>query len=126
MSDKSYKFMPLWGILAALFGLLTLVEGGAVLRLSPELRPEGVIPWILAYNFCAGFFYIAAGLGIAFRKIWSKPLSTVIAIANIVFLIALALHVLMGGDFMARTIVAMSLRTAVWVALALYLRKVFK
>ena len=41
MSDKSYKFMPLWGILAALFGLLALVEGGAVLRLSGQIAALG-------------------------------------------------------------------------------------
>ena len=48
-------------IIAIAFGLLTLVSGGRALFGGADMG--AVVPFVLWFNFLAGFAYVAAGLG---------------------------------------------------------------
>jgi len=107
-------------VIAVVFGLLTLKEGGGVIFGSPAAR-EAVghyVPFVVWFNFIAGFAYVLAGLGLWFRKRWAAWLAVLIAATTAVVFIALGVHVLRGGSFEMRTVWAMTLRTALWVIFA--------
>jgi len=57
------------GIFGALFGLLTIKEGGAVLFVDGAGRAAAgnFVPFVLWFNFLAGFVYVVAGIGLWFR-----------------------------------------------------------
>lgn len=54
----------LLGGIAVVFGVATLIEGGNVLGGGPDARAEAgnVVPFVLMFNFGAGFAYVAGGL----------------------------------------------------------------
>lgn len=112
----------LWSasIVAVLFGLLTIWEGGAVLFWSEAARRAAgqYVPFVVWFNFLAGFAYVVAGSGLWFRQRWAASLTFVIAAATLTVFIAFGVHVASGGGYEPRTIVAMSLRSAVWIAIA--------
>ena len=64
------------GVLGALFGLMTLREGGAVLFFDGAARAAAgnFVPFVLWFNFLAGFAYLAAGIGLLFRQICAARL----------------------------------------------------
>jgi hypothetical protein len=67
-------------IIAIAFGLLTLVSGGRALFGGADMG--AVVPFVLWFNFLAGFAYVAAGLGFWFRTDWATVLSIAIALAT--------------------------------------------
>lgn len=112
-----------WGSLispfAIGFGLLTLQEGGAVLLSDGAARQAAghYVPFVLWFNFLAGFAYIVAGVGLWMRRRWAARLALAIAAATALVFLAFAVHVALGGAWERRTAVAMSLRTLVWAGL---------
>lgn len=108
------------GGVAILFGLLTIWEGGAVLFWSEAARRAAgqYVPFVVWFNFLAGFAYAIAGLGLWFRRRWAAGLAFGIAAATLAVFIAFGTHIALGGGYETRTIVAMSLRSAVWIAIA--------
>jgi hypothetical protein len=109
-------------LVLALFGVATIVSGGRVL-FGPEAARAAAghfVPWVLWFNFMAGFAYVAAALGIALRRHWAPPLAVAIAAATAGIAAAFALHVATGGAFEPRTVEAMALRTGVWGAVAIW------
>ncbi len=121
MSSKVEKSMAIKvaSIVGVLFGVLTLKEGGTTLFISPE-SGGNFVPFVLWFNFLAGFLYIAAGGGLWMQKHWAAWLSIFIVVATIVVSAMFAVHVLQGGLYEQRTVVAMGLRTTVWVFIALF------
>ncbi len=121
---SSADLRPRWlfpvALLAGAFGVATIVSGGRVLFGSDATRAEAghVVPFVLWFNFLAGFAYLGAGFGIALGRRWSGMVSAGIAAATAVVFLAFGLHVLAGGAFESRTAAAMTLRLAVWVAIA--------
>lgn len=114
-------------VFAVLFGLLTLKEGGTVLCGGEAARSAAgaYVPWVLWFNFLAGFAYVAAGVALWRRLGWAAWLALGIGLATALVFAAFGLHVLTGGAFEARTVGAMALRTVVWLGigtLALRLR----
>ncbi len=107
-------------IVAILFGLLTIREGGAVLFWSEAAqRAAGqYVPFVVWFNFLAGFAYVIAGFGLWFRQLWAVGLAFGVAAATIAVFVAFGIHIAGGGGYEPRTIVAMSLRSAVWIAIA--------
>jgi hypothetical protein len=110
-----------WGVIiaagvATLFGLLTIMAGGRALFGGVEARAAvgDAVPFVLWFNFLAGFFYVLAGVGLFARQSWAARLSIAIFFATILVLIAFAIHLLLGGAYEMRTVGAMSLRTVVW------------
>ena len=104
------------GAIAILFGLVTIKAGGTVLFGDDAAREAAgkFIPFILAFNFAAGFAYVVAGTGLFVMKRWAAVLAGVIAGANLFVFVALAIHVFMGGEHETRTVMAMIFRTVVW------------
>jgi uncharacterized membrane protein (DUF2068 family) len=73
---------------------------------------------VLWFNFLAGFAYVAAGVGLWRERRWAAWLALVVAAATALVFAAFGAHVLAGGEYEVRTVVAMSLRTLVWAAIA--------
>lgn len=114
------------GLSAVLFGMATLVEGGHVLFGGPAARAEAgnIVPFVLAFNFAAGFVYVIAGLGIMTRRRWVLGVARSLAVSTLLVFAMLGVHIVAGGAFEARTVMAMTLRSAFWVAQALALARI--
>ena len=108
------------GIIAVLFGLLTIREGGAVLFVDGAARVAAgdFVPFVLWFNFLAGFAYLVAGVGLLFRQAWAARVALAIALATLGVFAALGVHVVSGGAYEMRTVVAMTLRSTIWLGIA--------
>lgn len=102
---------------AIVFGLITVVSGGRALFGSQEMR-EAVghaVPFVLWFNFLAGFVYMLAGAAILARWKRALHLSLLVAAATLLVFGAFGVHVLGGGAYEVRTIGAMTLRSLFWI-----------
>lgn len=108
-------------LVAIAFGLLTIKEGGAVLFVDGAGRAAAghYVPFVLWFNFIAGFAYVVAGIGLWMRKRWAMWLAIGIAAATALTFAAFGVHVFAGGAWEKRTLIAMSARTLVWASIAL-------
>jgi hypothetical protein len=115
---------PRWAavlaLVAIIFGIVTISVGGKTLFGGAEERAAAgnIVPFVLWFNFVAGFAYVIAGFGLFLWKRWAAQLSAAIAVATIVMFIAFGVHIFLGGAFEDRTVGAMIIRSAVWVAIA--------
>ena len=107
-------------IIAVLFGALTLFSGGSVLFVNgpARLAAGDYVPFVLWFNFFAGFAYILAGIGLFKRRQWAVRLAMGIAVATLLVFAGFGLHILNGGGYETRTIGAMALRSLVWLVIA--------
>jgi hypothetical protein len=114
------------GVVAIAFGLLTIASGGRALFGGEVARAAvgAAVPFVLWFNFVAGFAYVVAGVGILRRLRWAFPLSLAIAAATLVVAAAFALHVASGGAYEMRTVGAMTFRLLAWSLLAVVARSV--
>jgi hypothetical protein len=113
------KLIRLAAIVAVVFGAVTIREGGNVLFGDGARTAGNIVHFVLWFNFFAGFAYIAAGIGLWLRTRWSMWLALAIALGTVGIFSALGVHVAMGGAFEMRTVWAMTLRSVVWVLIAL-------
>lgn len=126
MSERTNR--PRWALFVSavgiLFGLMTLKAGGEVLFVDGEGRAAAgnYVPFVLWFNFLAGFAYVIAGIGIAMWRPWAEPLSMMIAALTIAVFGAFAVHIWFGNAFETRTVGAMSFRSLIWLAIALTIR----
>lgn len=124
ISSKTGRPLGIWAValIAILFGILTVKSGGSVLFIDGIAREEAgnYVPFVLWFNFSAGFAYLLAGAGLFLQKQWAVWLSTLIAVANAIVFSWLGLHILDGGLYEIRTVVAMTLRTGVWTCIAVF------
>ncbi|WP_347309695.1 hypothetical protein [Defluviimonas sp. SAOS-178_SWC] len=106
---------------AVAFGAMTILSGGTVLFGGDAAREAAgkVVPFVLWFNFLSGFVYVVAGLAIGFGRPWAARLSVGLAIAIALVLAAFGLHVVRGGAFEPRTVIAMTVRLVVWIAIGL-------
>lgn len=106
-------------VVAVGFGLLTLKEGGTVLFGDDAARAAAgsYVPFVLWFNFVAGFFYIAAGVGLWLQQRWAVWLAASIAVATALTFAALGVHIYSGETYEQRTLIAMSLRTLFWLVI---------
>jgi len=109
-------------IVAALFGALTIRSGGAVLLGDPAaVRDAGdAVPFVLWFNFLAGFAYLAAAVGLWRARLWGAWTAIAIALLTALAFALFGLHIATGGAFEMRTVWAMTLRTVVWGMLAVF------
>lgn len=107
-------------VIAVAFGALTIVSGGTALFGGPEARAAvgDAVPFVLWFNFLAGFAYVVAGIGLWLHHPWAARFALLIALATLVVFAAFGLHVAAGGAFEPRTVGAMTLRCMVWLAIA--------
>jgi hypothetical protein len=105
---------------AAVFGLATIVAGGRVLfgDASARAAAGAYVPFVVVCNFAAGFAYVVAGAGLAARARWVAWLAAAIAASTVLVFLALGVHVVAGGAYERRTVAAMTLRSAFWIAFA--------
>lgn len=124
-AGNAFGERPFWAWLLAgmaiLFGVATVVSGGTVLFGNAGTRAAAgaVVPFVLWFNFLSGFAYVLAGIGLALWKPWGAWLAALIAASILVASAFFTAHVLLGGDYEMRTALAMTLRTAVWICIAL-------
>ena len=107
-------------LVAIAFGLLTIKEGGSVLFGDEAARTAAgnYVPFVLWFNFIAGFAYVVAGIGLWLQQRWAIWLAVANASATALTFAAFGAHIASGGAYEQRTVIAMSLRTLVWVAIA--------
>lgn len=115
---------PLWisilSVVAILFGIATIKEGGTVLFTEAGQQSAGnYVPFVLWFNFVAGFAYIIAGVALYKRKSCSRRLAVVIAISTSIIFILFGLHILNGGAYEVRTVAAMTIRSTLWISIAI-------
>lgn len=122
-SRRWWRWVP--PLVAVTFGGMTILEGGSVLFGDEAARRAAgsYVPFVLWFSFLAGFAYVAAGIGLWTRARWSVRLSFGILVATIAVFLAFGFHVLAGGPYELRTVVAMTLRATVWLLLALWARR---
>ncbi len=113
---KAKKILKTVAILAMLFGAVTILSGGRALFGGVEARAAvgNAVPFVLWFNFFAGFLYIAAGAGFYLKKPWSVPLSVFLLVSNLIVFAAFGLHVMGGAAYEMRTVGAMTIRTLFW------------
>ncbi len=109
-------------VIAITFGLLTILSGGTVLFVGGTFREQAgnYVPFVVWFNFCAGFAYLIAGGGLWMQKSWAVFVSVFIVVATLVCFGIFGIHILMGGLYEVRTVAAMTLRTAVWTSIAVF------
>jgi hypothetical protein len=123
---------PRWAIalalLAGAFGIVTLKSGGEVLFIDGAGRQAAgdYVPFVLWFNFLAGFAYIAGAVGLALWRSWVVPLAFTIMALSVLVFAAFGVWILIGEVFEIRTVGAMTLRCLVWLGIALALRGKFK
>jgi len=121
---KNNRSIGIWLIsaVAVVFGLLTIKSGGSVLFIDGVDRQAAgnYVPFVLWFNFIAGFFYIMAGVGLWLQKPWAARLSIVIVVTTLIVYAALGLHIFSGGLYETRTIMAMALRSILWTFIAIF------
>ncbi|MEO8079604.1 MAG: hypothetical protein ABI641_03685 [Caldimonas sp.] len=107
-------------VAAMLFGLLTVASGGnALFGDEAARRAAGAyVDFVLWFNFVAGFFYVATGIGLWWRQRWAVVLALAVAVATLITFAVFGVHVLKGGAYEGRTVAAMSLRSVVWLAIS--------
>lgn len=106
-------------LVAVAFGVLTVFSGGRVLFGAGAAAAGDYVPFILWFNFLAGFAYVAAGAGLWLRRRWALVLAALLALLTAVAFAGLAIHIAGGGAYEGRTVAAMSLRLLTWSVIAL-------
>jgi hypothetical protein len=108
-------------IAAIVFGGVTVLTGGRALFGSLESRADfgKVVPFVLWFNFLAGFVYIVAGVGLMLCRRWAVYTSLFVADSTILVFVAFGVHVIGGGAFERRTIGALTIRSLFWVAVTI-------
>lgn len=106
------------GVVAVAFGLVTLGAGANVLFGDGSTHRGAVVPFVVWFNFLAGFAYVAAGIGMLRRERWGERTALGLALATLVVFAAFGVHVARGGDYATSTIGALSLRAGFWIAAA--------
>jgi len=116
---------PSWiwvaSIIAVVFGILTIKSGGSVLFIDGEARRAAgnYVDFVLWFNFSAGFFYVATGIGIWLKKAWAPAAAITIAALTLLVFAAFGIHIFYGGEYEQRTVAAMTLRSVVWIVIAI-------
>src|SRR5512135_1587473 len=114
--------MANWMAIAAIvFGVATVLTGGRAMFGASESRAHygNVVPFVLWFNFFAGFVYIAAGVGLLLRRRWAAYASLFVAVSTILVFVAFGVHVIGGGAFERRTIGALTIRSLFWIAVTI-------
>ena len=108
-------------VAAILFGVMTALTGGRALFGSLESRADfgNTVPFVLWFNFLAGFVYIITGVGLLLHKRWALHTSLFVAVSTILVFVAFGVHVISGGAYERRTIGALMIRSLFWIAVTI-------
>jgi uncharacterized membrane protein (DUF2068 family) len=108
--------LRIFSLIAVVFGLLTLKEGGSVIFDVGSARQAAgnFVPFVVWFNFLSGFFYIAAGAGLWRQKRWAVSLSVILLISIAITYLLFGIHAFNSGRYEIQTVYAMTLRTFLW------------
>ena len=126
---NQYAEQPKWAytvaILIGLFGLISIISGSAILFFEGPVRSiaGNYVPFVLWFNFLAGFAYLTAAVGLALWRPWVKPLAIVLAGLTILVFVAFGISVALGGVYELRTFMAMTVRSLIWIILYFWVRE---
>jgi len=120
LSSTSKHWLRALAVVAIAFGLLTIKAGGTILfgNEAARIAAGNYVPFVLWFNFMAGFVYVVAGAGLWLQQRWAVWLAVLITLATTFVFVAFGVHVVMGGLYEKRTVGAMSLRTIIWMVIA--------
>ena len=106
---------------AIVFGALTVFSGGRVLFSSAGTQAGAgkAVPFVLWFNFLAGFAYVVAGVGFWCRQRWASVVAMTLVALTAAVAVAFAVHVQNGGAYELRTVGAMALRLLFWSVVAI-------
>lgn len=120
--SKQQSGMAQWAVaaIALVFGVMTIVSGGKVLfgGEAARLAAGNYLPFVVWFNFLAGFAYVAAAAGLVQWRPWAARLALAIAAATALVFVIFGAFALTGTPFEMRTVGAMTLRTALWSGIA--------
>lgn len=119
-SPKPSTGLRVAAVFAFIFGAMTLFSAGNVL-FGPDAARQAageIVPFVVWFNFGAGFFYILAALGIWLGRNWAFHLSMLIAAATALTAVMFARQVMAGDGYEMRTVGALVLRVGVWAAIS--------
>jgi hypothetical protein len=131
MSDQTIptrqrsKWLLIIAAIAIIFGAMTVFSGGNVLfgPRAARIAAGSYVPYVLWFNFLAGFAYVVAGIGIWTGAAWAKGLSLLILTATALIAVVFGVHVASGGAYEMRTVGALVFRIAVWAGIVTALRR---
>lgn len=111
--------------IALVFGAATIKAGGDVLFFNEQARiaAGNYVSFVLWANFIGGFLYLTAGVLLLLNSPQALRLSVTIAALTVAVLIALGVHIAVGGAYEARTLAAMGFRSVIWLMISLILHK---
>lgn len=109
-------------IVGVLFSGLAVTAGTRVLT-QVDGPDYVVLPWLVWYNVTAGVCGVAIGAGLWFRRRWAITTSSALAAAHGIVLIVLLARRTGGWAVADDSLVAMTLRTIVWSAIAWVARR---
>lgn len=119
--------VPVWkrilGVIAVLFAAVTLFKSGQIL-FGPQSARDAVgdfVPFVVQFNFVAGFVYLLAGVSIFLGRRWALGLSALIALATLITTAFFARHLLAGGAFEMQTVGALGIRSLFWIVVSVIL-----
>jgi hypothetical protein len=114
------KTLKILGVIAIVFGALTIFSGGRALFGGDEARAAvgHAVGFVLWFNFLAGFAYVLTGIGILARKPWAAATALALALSTGGVALAFGLHVINGGAYEIRTVGALALRLGFWMVAA--------
>lgn len=122
------KSMRVVAVLAMIFGLATLFSGGSVLfgpAVAQKLAGD-YMPFVVWFNFLAGFFYVAAAIGIWIGRKWAVGLAGAIAVITGLVAVVFGFQIMQGVAFEPRTVGALVLRTGFWATITFALSRTRK
>ena len=118
---NSNRIVNMMAVAAIVFGVVTVLTGSRALFGSLETRADfgKAVPFVLWFNFLAGFVYIVAGVGLLLCRHWAVYTSLFVAVSTILVFVAFGVHVIGGGAFERRTIFALTIRSLFWIAVTI-------
>lgn len=123
MNKTTYKKIAA-GV-AAVFSLLTIVEGAQVLL--GITRPNYVVLTpLLVYNVTMGVIGVFVGVALWINNRWSLKLTTIVVAAHLIVLLTVGVIYLLSGAVASHSVNAMVVRSVIWVTITLVAWKTFK
>lgn len=118
--QAGFRAIRVAAIVAIIFGALTIISGGAALfgGSTTEALVGDAVPFVLWFNFGAGFAYIATGVGLFLKQPWAAHFSTAIVLATVFVFALLGVTIWSDAPFEMRTVLAMIFRILVWIGIA--------
>src|SRR3990167_3275987 len=96
MKNQQQRGLLIWAIslIAAGFGLLTIKEGGMTLigNEAAVSAAGNYVPFVLWFNFVAGFAYVVAGAGLWLQQRWAVWLVVALTAAAAFTFAAFRIH----------------------------------